>query len=361
SRLPETGGREVMLLTPGPVAVPPNVLEALASPVMHHRKPAFRELFADTQRLLRRAFGGLDREVLVLVSSGSGALDAACASFIGLGDHVVSLVGGKFSRRFADYAQATGATVERVLHDPRQALDLDSLFQPIRGDTKALLLTATETSTGAVLDLDAICQRVKAYPDLLVMVDGIAWVGTEAIGPWAEQIDVMVCASQKAFASSTGLSMVQLSPRAEARLLAHQGYFDLRAIVDAQAQGFVAYSMPNGLLAGLNAGLRWLLSQGAAPEQMHARRASLFRKALSEHGLSTLPLQAANAMSAVLLNEECNADHIRDEIARVHDFELAGGQDEWAGRILRVGHMGDVPDDVWPRLALAIAETQSGA
>src|SRR3954467_1614541 len=99
-----------ILLTPGPVPLPPEVLEILAKPMEHHRTPNFIKIFARVRENLKTVFG-TRQPVFILTSTGSGGLEAALVNTLNAGDEVLAIVSGKFGERWADMAETFGLKV----------------------------------------------------------------------------------------------------------------------------------------------------------------------------------------------------------------------------------------------------------
>src|SRR6516164_6402460 len=169
--------RKTRLFTPGPTPLLPAAQNAIAAADMHHRTAEFREIFTRTLADLK-TFIGTKNDVLILASSGSGAMEAAVSNLTSPGDKVVVLTAGKFGERWRDLAKAFGCQIELVEAPYGQTFDLATVKKALKPEIRAVYMQATETSTAVRHDVEAIAKLIKeAVPETLLVVDGITGLG----------------------------------------------------------------------------------------------------------------------------------------------------------------------------------------
>src|SRR5215211_1448931 len=209
--LVSAGVQKRYLFTPGPTPVPPQVLAALAEPVLHHRGPDFRDVYA---RCLGRLaeISRTEREVLLYTASGTGLMESAVANLLSPGDRVLVVSAGYFGERWADLAGAYGADVDLLAYSWGEAPSASDLEQRLDGHT-VVLLTHSETSTGVVADVQALAAAAKDA-GAIVAVDAISSLGALPLETDAWRLDVVVSGSQKALMTPPGLALVAVSEEA---------------------------------------------------------------------------------------------------------------------------------------------------
>ncbi|PYE55289.1 pyridoxal-phosphate-dependent aminotransferase family protein [Deinococcus yavapaiensis] len=241
------------LLAPGPVETDPRTMLTLAKPQIHHRTPEAREIVLEARARLSALLGAPEWEPLILTSSGTGAFEAALVSLVPDGANVLSASAGKFGERWADMAHSLGYAVTRLEKPWGEALDPAEVADAARGQA-ALLITHSETSTGALHDLARIAEQAKrANPDLLILVDAVTSYAVAELRPAEWQLDAVISGSQKGVGGPPGLGFVFLSPSSVERLGANprRYYFDLKKEVASQRKGETAQTPAINLVEGL--------------------------------------------------------------------------------------------------------------
>lgn len=339
------------LLAPGPVEVPPAVLEALARPVLHHRSPAFVELFLEVRRRLAEVAMVPDGEVLVVTGSGTAGFEAALLATVPAGGRVLSLHAGKFGERWAAMARRFGLTVVELQAPWGSALDPDRVRAALResGPVDAVTTTHSETSTGVLHDVEAIAAAVReAAPDALLLVDAVTSLAAAELRPRAWGLDVVVSGSQKGLMVPPGLAFAHLSERAWQRSdeLAARGalmpsyYLDLRKERARQREGQTAATPAVSLVAGLDVALRLLLEEGI--EAVWRRRAALNEALLDAGeaiGLERYAERPSPAVAALATPTGVAAPEVIRHMAGV-GVRIGAGQDEAKPRLLRPSVLG---------------------
>jgi serine---pyruvate transaminase len=344
------------LLTPGPTQVPDDALLALARPIKHHRTAEFRELLAEVLLGLKHVFQ-TDHDVLVLTSSGTGAMEAAVANLVPRGGKAIVLESGKFSERWRLICEAFGIGVIRHEVPWGQAFSAEDVARLLREnpDATAVYSTLSESSTGVGHDIEAIGQVVRATPALLV-VDAISGAGAMPCRTDAWGIDVLVAGSQKALMGPPGLAMLAVSPKAWRQIesIDRQAfYFDLMAYRKALAEPDTPYTPAIPLVVALVASLRQIRRQGI--ETIWARTnllARATRAGVQALGMKLVAARPADSLTAAFFPEGVDGKAFLKRLEARFGVKLAGGQGHLKGRILRIGHFGLIDElDVLSALA----------
>ncbi len=335
------------LLAPGPVEVPPAVLEALARPVTHHRAPAFRETFLRARERLATVFSVPGDDVLIVTGSGTAGFEAALVSAVPAGDRVLALHAGRFGERWAAMAESLGYQVEHLEAAPGAEFDLSEVAERLDATSQlaAVTLVQSETSTGALHDVRAVAELVRRVrPEALVLVDAVTSLACAELRPLEWGLDAVVSGSQKGVMTPPGLAFVWLSERAWQRSgeagRAGSYYLDLHRERAKQAGGQTAFTPAVSLVAGLDVALGMLLDEGL--ENVWRRRAGLnaaLPAAGGALGLRQFAARPSPAVAALVVPEGIGARAVLSA-ARARGATLAGGQGELAGTIIRPSLLG---------------------
>ena len=217
--------------------VPERVLEALSRPTLYHRSPEFKEVFLETRELLKEVMR-TDGEVLILTSSGTGAMEAAVANLFKPGDSAVVVVGGKFGQRWEELCRTHGVNPIVVNVEWGKTVKVEEVERVLSENpgVKGVLVQICETSTGTIHDVRAIGELLKKYPEALLVADGITAYGVYDIPTDDWGIDVAITGSQKALMTPPGLAVITLNGRAVERLAENPRayYFNLRKEIKQQ-------------------------------------------------------------------------------------------------------------------------------
>ncbi len=335
------------LLSPGPTAVPENVLLKMAEPMIHHRTPQFSAIFAEVKKDLKYLFQ-TKQEVLILASSGTGAMESAVTNLFCKGDKVVYVNGGKFGERWGQISRAYGLEVIEVKVEWGQAVDVSAVKEILDRDPeiKGVLVQASETSTTVAHPVKELAELTKER-ETLIVVDGITAVGVSDIPMDDWGIDVLVSGSQKAFMLPPGLAFIALSDKAwgfAERSDLPRYYFDLAKENKNQAAGkdTTAYTPAVSLIIGLSEVLRMVKEEGL--ENLFARHRTLARATRAAVKALDLKLLApdspADSATGAYVPEGIDGGKfvkfLRDDMG----VTLAGGQDHLKGKIFRIAHLG---------------------
>jgi aspartate aminotransferase-like enzyme len=340
-----------LLFIPGPVTVAENVLAAMSKPLIDHRGPHFAALANRIDEGLRPIFGTQNADILLLGSSGTGGLEAAIASTFSPGDTVLAAPVGVFGQRLIAIAKTYGINVDVLETDWGHALDPQALSERLSADTqrryKGILLTHNETSTGVQNDMAQIAPIVRGH-GALTIVDSVSGMGaTEFLmDDWG--YDVVVSASQKAFAAPPGVAMVAVSPRAWKAIEActtPRFYFDLLKARQFARQGQTPWTPPVSILFALDAALQHYHHEGAKNEwHRHAMYAQAIRAAFTALDLPVFSQPNAHSVTVVAgcVPEGVDAATLLRKLREERGVSLSGGQLDLKGKIIRMGTMGDV-------------------
>ncbi len=353
------------LRTPGPTPLPAEVKAALARDMVNHRGPEFAAVLRECVAGLQWAFD-THHDVLVLTASGTGGLESVAVNTLSPGTRVLVASIGYFGDRFATIARAFGANVEQLSFPWGKAVDPAQVAARLRADPslETVFVTHNETSTGVLNPLAQIATAVRdARPDALLAVDGVSSVGSVPIHPDQWQCDVVVAGSQKGWMAPPGLCFVSVSERAwlrQAQARLPRFYFDWHAHRDALRKGSTPATPAVNLVFGLQAGLAHMRREGldtifARHEQVAAfTRAGLVRLGFE---LFADPAHASPTVTTALPPAAVDVRLLLRRLRERHDVVLAGGQGAYEGRMLRIGHLGDVSEaDVSEALAAIEAE-----
>ena len=337
------------LRVPGPTPLPLEVREAQSAPMIDHRGTEFGEMQREISTGIADLIG-TEQEVLLLTGSGTGAMEAASVNVLSPGDRVLAVIIGAFGDRFAKIAGAFGAAVERFEVPWGQAAEPAALAEHLAANPayRAVLITHNETSTGVTNPLQALASVVRGAPgDPLLVVDGISGLGAMPFEMDAWGIDLVISASQKAFMGSPGIAIAALSQRAweaaEAATMPRV-YWDLREARTWASKGQTPWTPAVSVLFGLRVGVRRLTAEGRELTwARHAAIALAVQAGLEGLGLRLVaaPEERSHTVTAAWLPEGLDWAPFNAAM-RAKGLIVAGGQGGWAGRILRLGHMGGV-------------------
>ena len=353
------------LFTPGPTPVPPQVLAAMAEPIVHHRSPDYRPIFRSCLDRLTEIFKTA-REPLMFTASGTGAMESAVANATQPGDRVVVVSAGNFGRRWVEIARAFECDVDVVEYEWGEVPAADDLAARLRelGGARAVLMTHSETSTGVVADVRALAAAASDAGALSV-VDAISSLGAVRLDTDEWGIDVVVSGSQKALMTPPGLAFASVSAAAEGGR-ARGYYFDWDRNRKAQDKLDAAFTPAVSLVVALDVALGLLLEQGLeAAFERHVRLGRACREGAKAMGLELFsPDDDSSAVvTAVRTPDGVDAGEVVLSLRDRFGITLAGGQGPVKGKIVRIGHIGwfDVFDIATALAGLELALSEAGA
>ena len=340
------------LQIPGPTNVPDRVLRAMHRPTIDHRGPEFAAMVGRIQGGLATVFA-TEGPVVVFPSSGTGAWEAALVNTLTPGDRVLMVETGHFANLWCELAKRLGLDVDLIPGDWRHGVPADEVEARLARDpehaVKAVCIVHNETSTGVTSDVARVRRAIDAagHPALL-MVDTISSLASIEYRHDGWGVDVTVGCSQKGLMLPPGLGFNALGERALAAAEAGgmaRSYWDWAPMLENNAKGVFPYTPATNLLYGLEEALAMLLDDGLdAVFRRHRRLAEATRRAVRAWGLEILCLDPnghSNTLTAVLMPDGHDADALRRVILERFDLALGTGLGTLAGKVFRIGHLGD--------------------
>jgi alanine-glyoxylate transaminase/serine-glyoxylate transaminase/serine-pyruvate transaminase len=354
--MPRQAGRHFLQI-PGPTNVPERVLRAIDFPTMDHRGPDFADLGKAVLAGMRRVFKTTQGDVVIYPASGTGAWEAALVNTLSPGDHVLMAETGHFATLWRKMAARLGLEAEFLPGDWRHGADPEAIEKRLRADTgkriRAVCVVHNETSTGVVSRIPEVRKAIDAagHPALF-MVDTISSLASIDYRQDEWNVDVTVAGSQKGLMLPPGLSFNCISAKAlavskSARL--PRSYWAWDEMIASGKGGYFPYTPATNLLYGLRESLTMLLEEEGldAVFARHQRHAEATRRAVRAWGLEVLaldPREYSGSLTAVLLPAGHDADRVRALILEAFDMSLGTGLGKLAGKVFRIGHLGDFND-----------------
>src|SRR5450830_514077 len=314
------------MMTPGPTPVPPEVLLAMAEPIIHHRGADFRRAFVECSERLKEVFK-TKNDVIMFAASGTGGMDSAVSNLNAPGDRVVVHSAGNFGERWAKIANTYGLELEKA-------------------PAKAVYLTHSETSTGVVADIQKLAAVAKEH-GALVVVDAISSLGAIPVETDAWGLDVVVAGSQKALMTPPGLAAVAISDAARAASeepgRCPSFFLNWPAALKALGNETTAFTPALTLILGLNVALGLLLEEGLETRfELHRKLGRACRAGIKAMGLELFsPDEDRSAVvTAVKAPEGIDGQKIVSTMRDRYAIQIVGGQGVLKGHIFRIGHIG---------------------
>jgi len=335
------------LMTPGPTPVPAEVLLATARPMIHHRT-------ADFEAVVRECVSGLkyvfqtESDVLIFASSGTGAMESSVANCFSAGDKVLVCQGGKFGERMAQISEVYGLDVHVLNYGWQQVVEAADVeaFLAENPDTRGVIVTQSETSSGVLNDVQKIAAVVDRYDECVIIVDSITGIGAVECRTDEWKLDVVMTGSQKGLMLPPGLAAITVSAKAwkaYERSTLPKYYFDWKKYANSLKSDTTPFTPPVSLMVGLAESLKMIREEGLDNVlARHARLAEATRKGCEAIGLELFaPAEGrGNAVTPVWVPEGIDGDALVNLMKTKHGVTVADGQDDYKGRIFRVGHLG---------------------
>ncbi|MDR2080860.1 MAG: alanine--glyoxylate aminotransferase family protein [Campylobacteraceae bacterium] len=349
----------MLLFTPGPTPTPEAIRVAMSVPTIHHRTPEFEEIFKIVREKLIKIMNM--PEVLMLASSGSGAMEAAIINLCK--SHALTINAGKFGERFGKICKAHGIAYTELKYSwdtPASVFDITNALKA-NPTIDTLCIQICESAGGLRHDIEGIAKAVKDISkDIMIIADGITAVGVEKID--TTHIDALITGSQKAFMLPPGLAMIGLSGAAVTKIEnSPKGfYFNLASELKNQRKNTTAYTAATTLIIGLKAMIELIEKEGLEKFYDDTKnRALAVKEALEAVGLAIYPKTPALAMNTVY-NEK--AKEIRSIAKKKYGVNIAGGQDELKDKLFRINNMGLIaPHEIaWALNAVELALNELG-
>ncbi len=353
--MPRPAGRHFLQI-PGPTNVPDRVLRAIDAPTMDHRGPEFAVLGKAVIAGMKRIFKTVKGEVVIYPASGTGAWEAALVNTLSPGDSVLMYETGHFASLWQKLATRLGLQTEFLPGDWRHGTDPEAIEKRLRADAgktiRAVCVVHNETSTGVTSRIAEVRQAIDAagHPALL-MVDTISSLASIDYRHDEWDVDVTVAGSQKGLMLPPGLSFNAISAKALAaskNAKLPRSYWAWDEMIANGRSGFFPYTPATNLLYGLREAIAMLEEEGLEQVfERHARHAEATRRAVRAWGLEVLalnPAELSGSLTAVLVPSGHDADRVRKVILEAFDMSLGTGLGKLAGKVFRIGHLGDYND-----------------
>ncbi|PAF52300.1 alanine--glyoxylate aminotransferase family protein [Helicobacter sp. 13S00477-4] len=351
----------MLLFTPGPTPVSEEIRLEMAKPTIHHRTSEFEAYFAQAQKKLKELLKM--PEVLMLASSGSGAMEACVLGLCS--KKLLSINSGKFGERFGKIAKAYAIENVEIKNNWDTPVSVEEVLDILQKNPEidALSIQVCESAGGLRHPVEEVARAVKNFnPDIMVIVDAITAMGVEEID--VIHIDALIGGSQKAFMLPPGMSIIGLSQKGiqkvEQRNIGF--YFNLKTELKNQRANTTAWTAPTTLVIGLVKYFEQVESIGGI-QTIYAhtkKRAIATQSALVSIGMKIYPKKPALAMTTIF--NETYASDIRKVLKSDFDVNVAGGQDELKTSILRINHMGIIAinEALWVVNAIELALDKLG-
>ena len=333
------------LLTPGPTPLYPKALYAMMGSDVHHRTEDFQNVYRTVLTDLKEVYG-TSNDVLPLVASGTGAMEAAVGNLFSAGDRVIVCSAGKFGERWAEIAKAFGLDAVVLQAEYGDSVTPDRVADALKQNpnTRGVFVQASETSTGASHDVRAMAQAISKT-DAIFVIDAITGLGTQPLDIDGWGLDVVIGGSQKAFMIPPGMAFLSVSPKAwafaDTAKLPHY-YFNLKKERKNAASGEPTWTPAVSLVLALGEALKYIKQIGMANLVENAQMlAQATRAAVTALGLELFaPKSPSSAVTAVRPPQGMNSGVIVKEYRNRFGSVIANGQGSMKGQIFRIAHLG---------------------
>jgi len=335
------------LMTPGPTPVPAEVMLTMAAPMIHHRTPDFSAAFAAAIENLKYVFQ-THGDALLFACSGTGVMESAIANCFSAGDTVIVCRNGKFGDRQKGICETYGVNVIDLAYEWTQVVDPTDVATALAENpgVRGVIVTQSETSSGVLNDVKAIGAIVREYPECVCIVDSITGIGAVECKTDEWGLDVVMTGSQKGLMLPPGLAACTVSAKAwkaYERSTLPKYYFDWMKYQKNIEKDTTPFTPAVSLVLGLNQTLGMIREEGIENTiARHGRLAEATRRGCEALGLKLFapPEGRGSAVTPVWVPEGVDGKAIVKILKDKYGITIAGGQDDYAGRIFRVGHLG---------------------
>jgi alanine-glyoxylate transaminase/serine-glyoxylate transaminase/serine-pyruvate transaminase len=339
-----------LMLTPGPSCVDPRVYRAMATPMVGHLDPWFKNVMDDVQAQLRLVFQTENRVTHPISASGSGGIEAAVLNPLEPGDEAIVCINGFFSERMAVIAERTPAKIHRIEVPYGSTVNPEDVRRAGKGrKIKFVGLAHGETSSGVVQELDAF-RRVADELGAMLIVDAVATLAGIPLDIDRQRIDICFSGSQKALSAPPGMAPITVNARGEEVMRSRKTpvqswYFDLTTALNYWGkERLYHHTPPISLIYGMREALRLVLEEGLeARWERHRQNQQALVAGLEAMGLQPFvknPKDRLVTVTAVCIPEGVNDVKVRNQLLDEFNIEIAGGFGPIKGKIWRIGLMG---------------------
>ena len=340
-----------ILLGPGPSSVNSRVLQAMTLPILGHLDPRFFRVMDEVCEMLREVYRTENLMTVPLSSTGTGAMEAACANMLERGDKIIVCRNGFFGDRLADIAERCGAetvTLDFAWGDP---LDVQVLADALEqhGPVKAVGVVHAETSTGVLTPLPEIVNLVHRH-NALAIVDAVTSLGGHDLRMDEWDLDVCYSGTQKCLGAPPGLAPISFGPRAMEVINTRQSqvqsfYFNLKDLENYWNQTRAYHhTTPISMTYALRESLRMMMEEGIENRiRRHARVAAALRAGLEALGIGLMAAEGyrLNPLTTALIPEGVEDAAVRQRLLNDYNIEIGGGLGQVRGKAWRIGLMGE--------------------
>jgi len=341
----------VNLRIPGPTAVPVEVAQAGAAPMINHRGPEFAAMAARTTEGVKKVYQ-TKNDVVTLSASGTGAMEAAVVNLMAPGEEVLVVSIGEFGDRFINLVNIYGGKLTSLKFEPGLAADVNQIEDALKKNPAitTVFITHNETSTGVTNPILPDLAKVVHARDRLLVVDAISSLSSVPVKTDEWDLDVVLSGSQKGWMTAPGLAFVSMNDRAWAKAAANpqpRFYFDIKRHQDSLKSGQTPWTPAVSVWFQLDKSLELMLAEGL--DQIfarHHRLATKVRNGAKAMGLKLLASEGveSDTVTAIRVPEGMNGDDIIKTAIQEYDTVFAGGQGALKGKIVRFGHLGFMTD-----------------
>jgi aspartate aminotransferase-like enzyme len=316
--------------------------------MIHHRTADFDAVVKNCAAGLKYIFQTEKSDVLIFAASGTGAMESSISNCFCAGDKILVTTNGKFGQRMQQISKAYGLDVHVLEYGWQQVVKPTDIAEFLKAnpDTRGVVVTQSETSSGVLNDVQAVGAIVNDYPECIFIVDSITGIGAVDCKTDEWNLDVVMTGSQKGLMLPPGLAAVSVSPKAwkaYERSTLPKFYFDWKKYKKNLEDNTTPFTPAVSLMIGLGESIRMMQEEGIENIiARHARLAEATRKGCEALGLELFaPAEGrGNAVTPVWVPEGIDGKKLVSLMKNKHGVTIAGGQDDYAGRIFRVGHLG---------------------
>jgi len=327
--------------------MPKEVRESLSQQMLHHRTSEFTEIFDRVLGRLKQVFK-TQQPVMMHTSTGSGAMESAVVNCFSAGDEVLCIRSGKFGQRWAEICEVYGLKVHPVDVEWGNSFDVEEIVNILneKPGICGVLTQFCETSTATLHPVKELAAEIKNRETTLLLVDAITAIGVTPLDMDLWGLDVVIAGSQKAFMMPAGMSFIALSEKA----WGHQKYsklpkyyFDLQSELKANKKGQTFFSSPVSHIRALDAALNYFVDGKLDQQIKHSQAMAICTRKVGEVlGLKIFSHSPSPSVTALEVPEGKNAEDLRKHLDQNFNVTVMGGQDHLKGRIIRLGHLGDI-------------------
>ncbi len=353
-----------ILFTPGPTNVPKDVLEVLSRDMIHHRMKDFADILVNLTNNLGKIFDTKEK-VLTMTSSGTGVMESSVVNLFSKGEKVLVINAGYFGNRFKEISETYGLEVIELQYDWGSSYKVEEVEEVIKNnpDLKGIFIQYSETSTGVLHNVKKLGELTKGT-DMLLIVDVISGLVVNEFKFDEWNVDCAIAGSQKGFLLPPGLAFITLSQKAQKAMEKSdlpKFYFDLKTAYKAyEGKTQTPWTPAIGLVVAANYSCEKILKQGLEGIQKHARNLrDKLETELTALGFSLFVEKEedrGNTLISFLGNDEIDTEAVRQELDKKYNFQVAGGQGAFMGKLIRVGTIGELTIEDVDNLIGAIKE-----